>query len=79
VQATVHGGEQVITPQQQRRGMGGGVSIGTIMIQFPNVTTFSDWMNASPAIIKQVTENKILQAFATLEDEGKVKQGTVLI
>jgi len=79
VQATVHGGERVITPQQQRRGVGGGVNIGTIQILFPNVTTFSDWMNASPALVKQVTENKILQAFATLEDEGKVKQGTVLI
>jgi hypothetical protein len=79
VQATVHGGEQIITPQQQRRGIGGGVSIGTIEIQFPSVTTFSDWMNASPAVIKQVTERKILQALSTLEDEGKVKEGTVLI
>jgi hypothetical protein len=79
VQATVHGGEQIITPQQRRHDAGSGVSIGTIEIIFPNVTTFSDWMNASPATIKLVTEKKILQALATLEDEGKVKEGTVLI
>jgi len=79
VQATVHGGEEIVTPQQQRRGAGRGVSIGTILIQFPNVTSFSDWMNASPAVVKQVTERKILQALSTLEDEGKVKEGTVLI
>ena len=79
VQATVHGGEQIITPQQRRRGAGSGVSIGTIEIIFPNVTTFSDWMNASPATIKLVTEKKILQALSTLEDEGKIKKGTVLI
>lgn len=79
VRAIVHGGERVITPQQQRMGMGGGVNIGTIEIIFPEVTSFSDWMNASPAVIKQVTERKILQALSTLEDEGKVKEGTVLI
>lgn len=79
VRATVHGGERILTPQQQRRGIGGGVNIGTIEIIFPEITSFSDWMNASPAVIKQVTERKILQALSTLEDEGKVKEGTVLI
>lgn len=79
VLATVHGGEKIITPQQQRRGAGSGVNIQQIIIQFPEVTSFSDWMNASPAVIKQVTERKILQALSSLEDEGKVKEGTVLI
>lgn len=77
--AMVHGGERIVTPQEQRRGMGGGVTIGKIEIQFPNVTTFSDWMNASPALVKRVTETKILQALSTLETEGKVKEGTVLV
>ena len=79
VQATVHGGEEIITPQQKRSGAGKSISIQGIYIQFPNVTTFSDWMNASPALVKQVTERKILQALSTLEDEGKIKEGTVLI
>lgn len=79
VQATVHGGERILTPQQQRMGIGSGINIGRIEIIFPEVTSFSDWMNASPAIIKQVTEKKILQALSSLEDEGKVKEGTVLI
>jgi hypothetical protein len=72
-----HGGEEILTPQERRRGR--GVYIGTIEIQFPNVTTFQDWIEAPPGRVKEVTERKILQAMSTLEDEGKIKEGTVLI
>jgi len=72
------GGEEFIPPGQEGRGMG-GTRIGTVIIQFPEVTTFQDWMDASPARVKEVTERKILQALSTLEDEGKIAEGTVLI
>jgi hypothetical protein len=71
----VRGGEEILTPEQRRRG-GGGVVVN---IQFPNVTTFSDWMNASPESVKQVTERKILPVLSILENEGKIKKGTVLV
>jgi hypothetical protein len=57
-------------------GFGGGVSIGNINIQFPNVTTFSDWMAAPPSLVKEVTEKKIFEAFRSLAREGKMTEVT---
>jgi hypothetical protein len=56
--------------------MGGGMSIGQVIIQFPNVTTFSDWMAAPPSLIKEVTEKKIFEAFRSLAREGKMDEVT---
>jgi len=43
-----------------------------INIQFPNVTTFSDWEEASPTRIKEVTRRNILPALQDLAREGFV-------
>jgi hypothetical protein len=71
-----HGGETVSNYAQQQFKGGSGIVVN---IQFPNVTSFQDWMAASPALIKEVTERKILTAFKSLENEGKISKGTVLI
>lgn len=43
-----------------------------VIIQFPSVTTFSDWEAADPARIKEVTRRKLLPAFKDLAREGLV-------
>jgi len=50
------------------------VRIENVIIQFPEVTTFRDWIEADPELIKEVTERKLLQAFETLAIEGRMKE-----
>ena len=70
-----HGGEKVLTrSQQSQMGMGTGVYIQKIEIIFPNVTSFQDWINADPIIIKEITERKLLEAFKDLANEGKMEE-----
>jgi hypothetical protein len=71
-----HGGEEFRTPAQQRmrEGIPREIIIENIQIQFPEVTTFRDWIEADPALIKEVTEMKILDALKTLGEEGKVEE-----
>lgn len=52
----------------------GGIVIENLNIQFPEVTTFQDWVEADPELIKEVTERKILPAFKILAEEGKVEE-----
>jgi len=53
-------------------GAAGGVIIQRIDINFPNVQSFQEWLDADPKIIKNVVEKKLLQAFAQLSKEGKM-------
>jgi hypothetical protein len=71
-----HGAETFAPLGSSGGGMGGGVNIGSINIQFPNVTTFSDWMAAPPSLVKEVTEKKIFEAFRSLAREGKMTEVT---
>jgi len=73
-------GREAIIPLNSAQGKsilgggsgGGGVNIGTIQIQFPNVSSFQDWLKADPKVIKDVVEKKMLQAFNQLAKEGKM-------
>lgn len=55
-------------------GGGSRVDIGNIIIQFPNVTSFQDWLDADPEMIKEITERKLFDAFQTLADEGRMTE-----
>jgi len=50
-------------------GIGGNAPIN-ITIQFPNVTSFQDWYDANPALLKNVTKNKLVPIFRELKQEG---------
>jgi len=74
--AVVHGGEEFRTPAQQRmaEGIPREIIIESINIQFPEVTTFQDWIEADPSLIKEVTERKLLESFKLLAEEGKMEE-----
>ncbi len=72
---------RVVREEAGRDGGGGTVIIqsGAMPIQFPNVTSFQDWFDADPGLIKQVTERKILQAMKTLARESKISKESVMM
>ena len=49
------------------------VNINSIVIQFPNVSSFEDWRRADPRVIKDVMEKKMLYAMKMLANEGKIE------
>lgn len=67
------GSEAIIPLSKMNKGM--GVHIEKIIIQFPNVTTFQDWLDADPTRIKDITELKIMEALEALSREGKFVPG----
>jgi F0F1-type ATP synthase assembly protein I len=69
-------GSETFAPLGSSPGGGGGTSIGQIIIQFPNVTSFADWMAAPPSLIKEITEKKFFEAYRSLAREGKMTEVT---
>ena len=65
------GPEAVIPLSRTNTGMSSSaISIQSINIQFPNVSTLQDWIDADPAKIKEICRRKILVAFQELDKEG---------
>lgn len=63
--ATASIGSSGVRALNSGRGIG-SPSIGQMTIQFPNVTSFQDWMNASPEMVMEVTRRKIIPALESL-------------
>jgi hypothetical protein len=45
-----------------------------VSIQFPNVSSFKDWEDADPQVIKDVFEKKILDVMKLLARENKMSE-----
>ena len=54
-------------------------SFGPINIDFPNVTSFQDWLDADPGTIKLVFDRKIYQAMKTSAREGRISKEALLM
>lgn len=64
-------GPEAVIPLKDGIGAGiGGLTIGDIIIQFPNVTSFADWYNADPNLLKEATRRKLVPVLRDLHKEG---------
>jgi len=54
-------------------------NFGPINVQFPNVTSFQDWLDADPGTIKVIFDRKIYQAMKMSAREGRISKEALLM
>jgi len=54
-------------------------NLGPINVQFPNVTSFQDWLNADPGTIKAIFDRKIYPAMKMSAREGRISKEALLM